>query len=576
MAANSDVIWQVAVQAKSAASDAHGLGVLSALKRAGFEEVKSLRARRLYQIRGRLDQQAVEKLAGSLFCDPVIENWECCEQISWPASDHVLVEVHLQPGVMDPVALSSTAAAQDLLADSDDCEVHEVRSGWRYELLGVDSLERVEALSRQVLANACIESVFISGLGRCDELPQHFPVSPVHPFKRQTVKLSGLTDEELATLSRQGHLFLSVEEMKTVAAHFESVGRDPTDLELETLAQTWSEHCVHKTLKSAVEYQGRGFGKDSESDKEVSKSYDNLIKETVFKATKDLNKEWCWSVFEDNAGIIELDENQGVAFKVETHNHPSAIEPYGGSATGSGGCIRDILGVGLGAKPIANTDIFCVADPGFERDRLPQGVLQPQRILRGIVSGVRDYGNRMGIPTVAGALHFDNRYLANPLVFCGCLGIIPRDKIHKKPQPGDKVVVAGGRTGRDGIGGATFSSAELTDTHADEFAHAVQIGNAIEEKKVLDALLRARDHEKGCLYTAVNDCGAGGLSSAVGRWPRKSARLSIWTRCRSNTAVCATTKSGCRKPRSVWYFPFRRKTWTFSAEYSPRKAWKPL
>jgi phosphoribosylformylglycinamidine synthase len=408
-------------------------------------------------------------------------------------------------------------AAADVLAGSAEhreARVAEIRTAWRYTLEGATSHAEVEEIARQVLANACIEGVYICAFGRREALPQKFPEPLEKPFVKQTVKLDGLSDDELKRLSRQAHLFLSVEEMQAIREHFAALKREPTDLELETLAQTWSEHCVHKTLKSPVRYRGRGFG--AEADREVDVRYENLLRETIVRATRELDRPWCLSVFEDNAGIIEFDEKFGVAFKVETHNHPSAIEPYGGAATGVGGCIRDILGCGLGAKPIANTDVFCLGDPAYDASRLPPGVLRPRRVLRGVVTGVRDYGNRMGIPTINGGLYFDNRYLGNPLVFCGCVGLIPRNLIRKSPQVGDYVVLVGGRTGRDGIGGATFSSAELTDTHADEFAHAVQIGNAIEEKKVRDALLRARDHASGCLYHAVTDCGAGGLSSAVG------------------------------------------------------------
>jgi phosphoribosylformylglycinamidine synthase len=223
--------------------------------------------------------------------------------------------------------------------------------------------------------------------------------------------------------------------------------------------------------------------------------------------------------------VIAFDDEYGIAFKVETHNHPSAIEPYGGAATGVGGCIRDVMGCGLGAKPIASTDVFCFAPPHFDPAKLPKDVLHPRRILKGVVSGVRDYGNRMGIPTVNGAIYFDERYLGNPLVFVGCVGLIPRRLVQKRPRTGDRIVVAGGRTGRDGIHGATFSSAELTDAHADEFSHAVQIGNAIEEKKLLDAQLLARDHPDGCLYSAVTDCGAGGLSSAIGEMGQELGAL---------------------------------------------------
>jgi phosphoribosylformylglycinamidine synthase len=335
--------------------------------------------------------------------------------------------------------------------------------------------------------------------------------------------------------------------MKAIQNYYREQNREPTDIELETLAQTWSEHCVHKTLKSAVDVEVQ-----DESGKTIGqRKYGNLIKETIFDSTMTLMRTpekqgFCLSVFADNAGVIAFDETDAVCFKAETHNHPSAIEPYGGAATGAGGVIRDILGTGLAAKPIANTDVFCVAYPDYGKSdeatkarsdegksshssspsplsrsvapSLPKGVIHPKRVLQQVVAGVRDYGNRMGIPTVNGAVYFDNRYLGNPLVFCGCVGLIPRDKIDKAARPGDAVVVMGGRTGRDGIHGATFSSAELTDTHADEFSHAVQIGNAITEKKVADVILQARDRN---LFTAITDCGAGGLSSAVGEMGEK-------------------------------------------------------
>ena len=226
--------------------------------------------------------------------------------------------------------------------------------------------------------------------------------------------------------------------------------------------------------------------------------------------------DWCVSVFKDNAGIVEFDDSFNIAFKVETHNRPSALEPYGGANTGIGGVIRDTLGTGLGAKPICSTDVFCFASPDTPFEELPPGVMHPRRIMKGVVSGVRDYGNRMGIPTLDGGVWFDDRYVGNPLVYCGCVGVMPRDLVEGDARPGDRIIAMGGRTGRDGIHGATFSSAELTDTHADEFSHAVQIGNPITEKVVLDAILAARDHPDGCLFSAITDCGAGGFSSAVG------------------------------------------------------------
>ncbi len=219
------------------------------------------------------------------------------------------------------------------------------------------------------------------------------------------------------------------------------------------------------------------------------------------------------SVFRDNAGVVRFDEHFNVVFKVETHNHPSALEPYGGANTGLGGVIRDPMGTGLGAKPVCNTDVFCFAPPDTPVDELPAGVLHPRRVMKGVVAGVRDYGNRMGIPTVNGAIFFDPRYLGNPLVYCGNVGLLPRDKSDKQVLPGHQIVVLGGRTGRDGIHGATFSSAELTSESESLSGGAVQIGNAITEKMVLDIVLMARDRG---LFSAITDCGAGGLSSAVG------------------------------------------------------------
>jgi phosphoribosylformylglycinamidine synthase len=223
-------------------------------------------------------------------------------------------------------------------------------------------------------------------------------------------------------------------------------------------------------------------------------------------------------VFADNAGIIRFDGDTNVVFKVETHNHPSALEPYGGANTGIGGVIRDPLGTGLGARPVCNTDVFCFAPPDTPASEVPPGALHPRRVMQGVVAGVRDYGNRMGIPTVNGAIYFDPRYLGNPLVFCGNVGVIPHDKSFKEPRPGDYIVAIGGRTGRDGIHGATFSSAELTHHSETLSGGAVQIGNAITEKMVLDVVIAARDRG---LYHAITDCGAGGFSSAVGEMGEK-------------------------------------------------------
>jgi len=524
--------WRISISPATNELDAHGHAVLKDVHELSLTHVAQVASSRLFFLQGRAPEDAVQRIADLLLTDPVTETSSIRaggDDDSLPGDGFdAAIEVRLKGGVMDPVSASLVLALDDMGIDTSQLAV---ATGRLYRLKAVASLDEVEFIARQLLSNDCIEEVYLSGFGKHDTRPRHLPIAPSSDFQLRHVPIRSLDDDALTKLSRDAHLFLSLAEMQTIRDYYLSLDRDPTELELEMLAQTWSEHCVHKTLKSAVVYRGGPLPvsanvKQKRIDADtVEVRYDNLLKETITRVTHELmasgRADWCLSVFEDNAGVIGFDDEFAIAFKVETHNHPSAIEPYGGAATGIGGVIRDILGCGLGAKPIANTDVFCFGTPDFPMGMLPKGVLHPRRVFKGVVAGVRDYGNRMGIPTVNGAIVFDDRYLGNPLVFCGCVGLIPRDRIHKEPQPGDLIVVIGGRTGRDGIHGATFSSAELTDTHADEFSHAVQIGDAITEKKVLDAMMRARDHEKGCLYTATTDCGAGGLSSAVGEMAEK-------------------------------------------------------
>jgi phosphoribosylformylglycinamidine synthase II len=307
--------------------------------------------------------------------------------------------------------------------------------------------------------------------------------------------------KDLSALSKQQGWSLNEAELAAVQAHFKTLKREPSRAEIETIAQTWSEHCKHKTFTGPIRY----------TEGKKTRLIKSLFEETIAKATKETSKPWCLSVFKDNAGVVAFDKKGkwALAYKAETHNHPCAVEPYGGAETGVGGVVRDILGVGLGAKPVLNTDVFCFAPPNHAGP-LPENTLHPKRTLRSVVSGVRDYGNRMGIPTAAGGIHFDADYRLNPLVFVGTVGVLPAWAVKKEVKAGDLIVAVGGRTGRDGLHGATFSSANLED---DAPASAVQIGHALNEKKVLDALLRARDAK---LYRGVTDCGAGGFSSAIG------------------------------------------------------------
>lgn len=326
-----------------------------------------------------------------------------------------------------------------------------------------------------------------------------------------------LEDQELIALSKERQLSFNLKELEAIRAYFfdskiqerrKSCGlpNDPTDVEIEMIAQTWSEHCKHKIFNSRITYR--------EGDKITH--IDSLFNTYIKRATEEIRQkgDWILSAFDDNAGVFKLNERYGVACKVETHNTPSAIDPYQGALTGILGVNRDILGVGKGARPIANIDVLCFPTLQSTTD-LPPGILPPAKIFEGVCRGIKDAGNKSGIPTVNGAILFDQGYLAKPLVYCGTLGIMPLEigqesTISKAILPGDRIVVVGGKTGRDGVHGATCSSTAL-DEHVPQ--HCVPIGNPYVQKKLTDFLLEARDQG---LYRTLTDNGAGGLSSSAG------------------------------------------------------------
>lgn len=523
------------VRAKPGRPAPKAQAVLARAAEAGFHP-QEVRTAEVYLIEADMAPGQCDAIQARVLADAVTEG---AVQGAMPVgAGWACVEVHPLPGVMDPAAQSVREAVRTLLGID-----AQVSTGVRYDFRGLSN-DGARRLAERLLANPVIHQITTGPFE-----PTQLPHGHAYAMRLANVPIRDLSDDQLMKMSREAHLFLSLDEMLAVRDEFRRLGREPTDIELETIAQTWSEHCVHKTLKSNVRYRESSVAADSDGQGRVSwigrpghtvnpdgsVSIRNLLKSTVAAATFELIADgvaWPLSVFKDNSGVVEFDETFAVNIKVETHNRPSAIEPYGGAATGAGGCIRDVIGTGLGAQPIANTDVFCVAYPGRweqgeprtanpaphegQRPTLPPGVLPPRRILTDIVAGVKDYGNRMGIPTVNGALYFDDRYVGNPLVFCGCVGLLPRHLIQGQARPGDRIIALGGRTGRDGIHGATFSSAQIEQGHSTEFAHAVQIGNAIEEKRLLDAILRARDARGGPLYSGLTDCGAGGFSSAIG------------------------------------------------------------
>jgi phosphoribosylformylglycinamidine synthase len=375
--------------------------------------------------------------------------------------------------------------------------------------------EQLHTLARTVFSNPVVQRYAIDQQIEPPFVPYQQTDTTV-----EVIPLRVADDDDLREISSKRRLALDLSEMQAIRAYYEQEGRDPTDAELETLAQTWSEHCVHKTFRAKISLTNGSYAGEDGLGGEIDgvdqpEVINGLLKSAIRAATERIAKPWVRSAFVDNAGIIAFDDQWDLAFKVETHNHPSALEPFGGANTGVGGVVRDILGVS--ARPIANTDILCFGPPDMPANDVPQGVLHPRRIAEGVIHGVEDYGNKMGIPTVNGAIFYHPGYTSNPLVFCGCLGILPHGSHPTQPQTGDLIIVIGGRTGRDGLRGATFSSMEMDQTTSDIAGSAVQIGHPIHEKQVLEVVLRARDEQ---LYHAITDCGAGGLASAVGEMGR--------------------------------------------------------
>jgi phosphoribosylformylglycinamidine synthase len=499
------MIYRVHVAQKPGFADARSQRLRRQIEALGIEGVQAVSVGDLYFVQGDLDSRDIEHLVDSLLLDPVTQqaSWQILDgDAAAPAAGHGwTVEVTFLPGVTDSVAESLLEGAKIIGLTT----VRQAATGQRYTLLGDLSRMAVQRVARSLLANQVIQRIGI-------DAPVGPPFVDAHPLagdarhQVETVPLTTAGDDELLAISQTRRLSLDLAEMRAIQAYYRREGRQPTDVELETLAQTWSEHCVHKTFKALIDYE------EHAPDGSVRREQiDSILKTHIRAATERAGKPWVRSAFVDNAGIVAFDEWYDLAFKVETHNHPSALEPFGGANTGVGGVVRDVIGVS--ARPIANTDILGFGPQDLPVEHLPAGVLHPRRIADGVVAGIEDYGNKMGIPTVNGAILYDPGYTANPLVFCGCLGILPHGAHRTDPLAGDLVVVVGGRTGRDGLRGATFSSMEMDHETGEVAGSAVQIGHPIHEKQVLEAILAARDEG---LYNAITDCGAGGLSSAVG------------------------------------------------------------
>ena len=501
------MIYRIEISPLENSHDARSTGLHSQIQALGIDAVTGVEVLDLVFLDGDdLGDDAVEDISQRLLLDPVVE------QVRWSRVDAPveelsnlrafepsnlrthLVEVVLLPGVTDTAAENLVLGAEIIGRQG----VRQAALGQRYVIHGALAEAEVRRVAEGLLANGVIQTYAV-------DRPVTPPLAPLQETDHvvEQIPLRGADDEALEQISLDRRLSLNLQEMQAIRAYYQEQDREPTDLELEMLAQTWSEHCVHKTFRATIHYTEEG--------QQGEQVIESMLKTYIRGATDKANKDWVHSAFVDNAGIVAFDEELDLAFKVETHNHPSALEPFGGANTGVGGVVRDVMGVS--ARPIATTDVLCFGPQDMAFEDLPKNVLHPRRIADGVTAGVEDYGNKMGIPTVNGAILYHPGYTSNPLVFCGCMGVLPRGSHPTSPQPGDLVVSLGGRTGRDGLRGATFSSMEMTHETGQVAGSAVQIGHPIQEKQVLEVQLLARDEE---LYTAITDCGAGGLSSAVG------------------------------------------------------------
>jgi phosphoribosylformylglycinamidine synthase subunit PurSL len=476
----------------------------------------------VYTIDGDLTKEDLKKAATGPLSDPVIQHFSINTPLA--ADFDWLIEVGFRPGVTDNVGKTAREAIKLLLGDSiGKCEIG-VYTSRQYLINGRITKYDVQKIASGLLANDLIERHQIISKKDFDfsrGIPAYIPTvsGKTQPLVKE-INLAEAGDEELLNISREGVLALNLQEMKAIRDYYRDkatiaarekmgLGSKVTDVELECLAQTWSEHCKHKIFNSLIHY----------TDGQKRLTIDSLFKTYIKGSTQKIRrakgkKDFCLSVFVDNAGIIKFNDNFNLVFKVETHNSPSALDPYGGALTGIVGVNRDPFGTGLGAKLIFNTDVFCFASP-FHKKKLPPRILHPRRIYEGVREGVEHGGNKSGIPTVNGSIVFDERFLGKPLVYCGTAGIMParikgKTTHQKEIKPKDLIVMTGGRIGKDGIHGATFSSEEL---HEGSPVTAVQIGDPITQKKMTDFLLIARDRG---LYRAITDNGAGGLSSSVG------------------------------------------------------------
>src|SRR3989344_2714074 len=460
------MIYEIRITANSP-TDSKGQELLAEIKRTlGIKSIKNIRSSKVYRLEG-ISFSDAQKFSQAVLFEPINQQMSFNKPIF--SSFDKKIEVAYKPGVMNPEVGSLLKAASDL-----KIKLTAADTSTEYAFWGKVKDKDLSIITNRLLVNETVEQVV-------KKPPKTLMISG-QKGKVEKIPVRNLSDSQLMELSKD-RLFLNRQEMKIIKNYFAKISRDPTDCEIEVLAQTWSEHCVHKTFKAKLIVDGK-----------VKKPLIDRIRQTA-----NYNKKLIISAFVDNSGVIDFYD--------------------GWAMTGSGGVFRDVLGTGKGAKIIASTDIFCFAPPDLPSKSIPPGCLPPDYILRKVVAGVRDYGNRVGIPTNNGSVHFHPDFRAKCTVAVGSYGLIPKKHAKKQwPKKGDLILTIGGPTGRDGIHGATFSSGEMTDRTIEVSGSAVQIGNAIEEKRIIDCVLALRQQN---LFRTLTDCGAGGYSSAIGEMGQK-------------------------------------------------------
>ena len=516
------MLRRMEVRLGSSLIDSVGHNVARTITGALALPVESVTVRRVFTVSGVGDEQLAAAAMSGVLHDPVLQE---ASLVAAPTTADWVLEVSFRPGVTD----NEGRTARDTLAlflGIADRRSLAVYTASQYHITASLSRDAVAHIARDVLANELIQRFQIKSGEEWNREPGFEPqASEVLGKARSevdTVPLLSMDDSTMMAYSRENTLALSLEELHAIKAYFadakvqalraaRGLPQNPTDAEIEVLAQTWSEHCKHKIFAAKIDYENKETGENET----IDSLYKTYIKGSTKAIRNSLGKDdFCRSVFTDNAGVVAFTDEYDMAIKVETHNSPSALDPYGGALTGIVGVNRDLMGVGMGASMVCNMDVFCFASP-FHEGELPPRLLHPRRVLEGVREGVEHGGNKSGIPTVNGSVVFEERFLGKPLVYCGTVGMLPakingKPGYEKKARVGDIIVMAGGRIGKDGIHGATFSSEEL---HEGSPATAVQIGDPITQRKLYDFILRARDMG---LYTAITDNGAGGLSSSVG------------------------------------------------------------